>query len=57
MSRKQERKEQKAGRKQARRQRKSNRITNALLVICLGVFICASYKLIHILLEYKAGSD
>ena len=57
MSRKQERKEQKAGRKQARRQRKSNRITNALLVICLGVFIFASYKLIHILLEYKAGSD
>ena len=57
MSRKQERKEQKAGRKQARRQRKSNRITNVLLVICLGVFIFASYKLIHILLEYKAGSD
>ncbi len=57
MSGKQDRREQRAGRKQARRQRRSNRITNVLLVICLGVFIFASYKLIHILLEYKAGSD
>ncbi len=57
MSRKQKRKEQQTGRKQMRRQRRSNRVTNVILVICLGVFIFASYKLIRIFLEYKAGTD
>ncbi len=53
----QKRADKRTSRKQARKQRKSNRITNVILVICLGVFIFASYKLIQIFLEYKAGSD
>jgi len=44
-------------RRQERANRRSNTVSNILLVLCLGIFIFAGYKLTSILLEYKSGDD
>jgi sortase B len=44
-------------RKQARKAHAQNRWSNILLVIALGIFIFAGYKLVSIYLEYKQGDD